>query len=111
MSFMGTGPQTSSMTVLKLLILIPIVLLFVGIGYVATLLAAIGNVFFIRLAVPELRMPEAHPMLMQFYSDLRWVNFLWGGMAKNKRLIRMCQRLTAWTIPLVYGRAAPANLP
>lgn len=50
-------------------------------------------------------------MLMQFYLDPRWVNFLWGGMAKNQRLIRMCEWLTAWTIPLVYGRAAPANFP
>ena len=104
--FMAFGPQTSSMTVLKLLILVPIVAVFVAIGYIAVLLAAIGNVFVIRLAVPQIRGPDAHTTLMQFYSHQRWVNFLWGGMQKNKRLIRGCERLTAWTIRLVYGNSS-----
>ena len=100
--------------VLKLLILVPLVLLFAGLGYVSTLLAAIINVFFIRLFVPALRMPEAHDILLQFYSDSRWLyqsrgfkSFpgwisLWSGMGKQQRLIRLCRRLTAWTIGVAY---------
>ena len=118
MSFMGSGPQRSSMVVLKLLILAPMVLVFVGLAYAATLLAAIINVFFIRIFVPALRMPEARDILLQFYSGPRWLtqsrgfkNFpwcisVWGGMGKNQRLIRTCGRLTAWTISLVYGKSA-----
>ncbi|MGA9855861.1 MAG: hypothetical protein WBR29_11360 [Gammaproteobacteria bacterium] len=104
-SFMAFGPQTSSMTVLKLLILVPIVALFIAIAYMAVMLAAIGNVLIIRLVVPQVRGPNAHVTLMQFYSHPRWVNFLWGGMRKNKRLIRWSEHLTAGTIKWVYGRS------
>jgi hypothetical protein len=103
MSFMAFGPQTSSMTVLKLLVLVPIVTVFIVMGYLAVMLAAIGNVLIIRLSVPQVSRSDAHTTLMQFYSHPRWVNFLWGGMKKNKHLIRWCQRLTASTIILVYG--------
>ncbi len=117
-SFMGSGPQRSSMMVLKLLILTPMVLLFVVLGYAAMLLAAVIHVFFIRVFAPALRMPEARDILLRFYSDPRWLtqsrgfkNFpwwisVWGGMGKNQRLVRMCERLTAWTIALVYGKSA-----
>jgi hypothetical protein len=104
-AFMAFGRQTSSMTVVKLLILVPIVALFIAIGYVAVLLAAIGNVFIIRLAVPQVRGADAQVTLMQFYSHPRWVNFLWGGMQKNKHLIRWCEHLTARTVALVYSRS------
>ncbi|HVA56117.1 MAG TPA: hypothetical protein VNI53_10050 [Gammaproteobacteria bacterium] len=104
-SFMAFGAQTSSMTVLKLLMLVPIVVVFVGIGYIAVMLAAVGNVFVIRLVVPQVRGMDAHTTLMQFYSHPRWINFLWGGMAKNKRLNRWCECLSAATIDRVYGRS------
>ena len=98
LSFMGSGPQRSTMVVLKLLILVPMVLLFAGLEYAATLLAAILNVFLIRLFVPALRMPEALDILLQFYSDPRWLyqsrgfkNFpwwvsLWGGIGETAAL-------------------------
>ncbi len=117
-SFMGSGPQRSSMVVLKLLILAPLVLLFVALGYVAMLLAAVIHVVFIRVFAPALRMPEARDILLQFYSDPRWLtqsrgfkNFpwwisVWGGMGKNQRLIRTCERLTVWMIALVYDKSA-----
>ena len=104
-SFMAFGSQTSSMTVLKLLMLAPIVVMFIAIAYLAVMLAAIGNVFVIRLAVPQVRAADAHTTLMQFYSNPRWVNFLWGGMQKNKHLIRWCQRLTAASISMAYSRS------
>jgi len=104
-SFMAFGAQTSSMTVLKLLMLAPIVVMFIAIAYLAVMLAAIGNVFVIRLAVPQVRAADAHTTLMQFYSNPRWVNFLWGGMQKNKHLIRWCQRLTAASISMAYSRS------
>ncbi|MHB8404112.1 MAG: hypothetical protein ACYDCJ_01635 [Gammaproteobacteria bacterium] len=118
-SFMASGPPRSSMLVLKTLVLLaPLVLLFVGLAYAAMLLAAVIHVFFIRIFVPALRMPEARDILLRFYSDPRWLtqsrgfkNFpwwisVWGGMGKNQRLVRTCGRLTAWTISLVYGKSA-----
>lgn len=115
MSFMGVGPQRSTMLVLKLLIVVPIILLFVALQYLSNLLAAVINVLFIRLFVNDLPALEARDILLQFYSDPRWLYqsrgtkrypwwiSLWGGMGKNKRLIRCCQGLTAGTITLVYG--------
>jgi hypothetical protein len=102
-AFMAFGRQTSSMTVVKLLILVPVVAVFIGIGCLAVMLAAIGNVLIVRLAVPQIRGPDARSILMQFYSHPRWLNFLWGGMRKNKRLIKCCERLTAATARWVYA--------
>jgi hypothetical protein len=109
--FMAAGPQRSSMTVLKLLVVVPgAVAVFVAIAYLAVMLAAIANVLIIRLAVPQVRAADAHTTLMQFYSHPRWVNFLWGGMRKNKRLIRWSQQLTKATINWVYGGTIPSKL-
>jgi hypothetical protein len=104
-SFMTYGRQTSSMTVMKLLVLVPIVAVFIVMGYLAVMLAAIGNVLIIRLSIPQVSRSDTHIKLMQFYSHPRWVNFLWGGMKKNKRLTRWYRRLTKSTIILVYGES------
>ncbi|MGA9852026.1 MAG: hypothetical protein WBR15_03770 [Gammaproteobacteria bacterium] len=117
--FMAAGPQRSSMTVLKVLVVLaPMVLVFVALACLACLFAAVLNVFFIRLFVPALRLPEARGILLQFYSDPRWLyqsrgtkSFPWwispwGGMGSNKRLNRLCQRVTAWAIGVAYGAAA-----
>ena len=115
-AFFAAGPQRSSMAVIKALVIIaPMVLLFAGLLYLAFLLGAALNVLVVRLLVRELHMPEARNVLLQFYSDPRWLyqnrgtrNFpwwisLWGGMGNNRRLNRWCARLTSGTVLLLYG--------
>lgn len=114
-TFMATGPQRSSMVVIKsVIILAPGVLVFVALVYVACLLAAILNVFIVRLFIPELRPPHVREALLQFYSDPRWLHqghgskrllrlfFLWNGAGGGNRLFRLCQRMTVWAIGVVY---------
>ncbi len=121
MSFMSHGPQRSSMVVLKVMVVVPIVFLFMGLQYLANLVAAVFSVLFIRMIVRALPALEAPAALLQFYSDQRWLYqsrgtkhfpwwvFLWGSMHKNERLIRWCERLTAGTISLVYGGSGSTN--
>ncbi|MDE2234770.1 MAG: hypothetical protein KGK44_04380 [Gammaproteobacteria bacterium] len=114
--FFAGGPQRSSMAVIKVVVIaVPIVLLFVALLYLALLLGAVLNVLVVRVLIRELRVPEARSLLLQFYSDPRWLyqhpgtkNFpwwisLWGGMGKNPRLNRWAATLTAGMISLVYG--------
>lgn len=117
-AFFAMGPQRSSMAVIKsAVILLPAVLLFMGVLYLAFLLGAVFNVLVVRILIRELRMPEARDLLLRIYSDPRWLqqnrgsrNFpwwipLWGGMGKNKRLNRLCQRVTGWTAQLIYAES------
>lgn len=118
MSFMGSGPQRSSMIVVKLLAVAPILLLFAALLYFAILMGAVFNVFCVRLLIPALRMPDARPILLQCYTDPRWLYpsrgarklpwwiSLGGGMGRNKHLIRLCKKLTVRTIDVVYGGRA-----
>jgi len=119
-SFMGSGPQRSSMLVIKsAMLLAPGALLCMALAYAANLLAAILNVLFIRLRVPALQMPQARELLLQFYADPRWLKrnrgstqfswwmSLWALIAGNQRLLRLCRRLTAWTVARLYAESRP----
>lgn len=113
--FMEGGPQIWYMTLLKLLVIVPFVLLFVALAYLGFLLAAGLGIVLVRLLIPELRMPDARAILLQFYSDPRWLYMspgtkrfpwwisLWGGMGNNQHLNRWCRRLSAATISLIYS--------
>lgn len=115
-AFMEHGPQVGYMTLVKLLVVVPFVLGFAALAYLAFLLGAVLAVPLVRLLIPKLRLPEARSVLLQFYSDPRWLYqsngtkrfpfwiSLWGGMGNNPRLNRWCRSLTAGTIALVYGR-------
>lgn len=122
-TFMDHGPQIWYMTIVKLLVVLPFVLGFAALGYLAFLLGAVLAVMLIRLLIPQLRPTEARSILLQFYSDPRWLYqsngtqrfpwwiSLWGGMGNNKCLNRWCKSLTARTIRFVYGRQLGAAHP
>ena len=122
-AFMEHGPQIWYMTLVKLLVVVPFVLGFAALAYLAFLLGAVLAVLLIRFLIPPLRLPEARSILLQFYSDPRWLYqsngtkrfpwwiSMWGGMGNNKRLNRWCRSLTAGTITLVYGRQLDAADP
>lgn len=115
-SFMQHRPQIWCVTLAKLVVVVPFVLGFTALAYLAFLSGAVLVVLLIRLLIPQLRLPEVRSILLQFYSDPRWLyqsngtkHFpwwisLWGGMGKNKHLNRWCRSLTAGAITLVYGR-------
>lgn len=107
-AFFAMGPQVWYMTLLKLpLILVPGVFAVAGVTYLGFLLGAALGVILIRLLIPQLHMPEARSVILQFYSDPRWLDsdacVICGPMRKNKRLIRWCKELAATTISHVYG--------
>ena len=115
-AFMDHGPQIWYMTIVKLVVVVPFVLGFAALAWLAFLSGAVLAVLLIRLLMPQLRATAARSILLQFYSDPRWLYqsngtkrfpwwvFLWGGMGNNKRLNRWCKSLTAGTIRVVYGR-------
>jgi len=85
----------SEMISLGVLTVVAWVLLFAGLAYLASMLAAVGNVLLVRLLLPALRMPEAREILLQLYSDPAgplsesWLqeaavagSLLWGGHGK-----------------------------
>lgn len=107
-AFFQGGPQIWYLTLLKLSVIVPGVLLVVASAYFGYLLGAVLGVALIRLLIPQLGMPDARSILLQFYSDPRWLDMstgpFFGPMRKNKRLIRWCRQLAAAVITLVYGK-------
>lgn len=71
--FMQHGPQTWYMTLVKLVVAVPFVFGFAALAYLAFLSGAVLAVLLIRLLIPQLRLPEARFILLQFYSDPRWL--------------------------------------
>ena len=103
----------------EILLAVGLLFAFVLLAWGAGLVGAMVNVLVVRWSCPALRGPTARAVLLQLYSDPRWLYqgrgfktlspwiFLWPGAGKKGKYPDACQRLTSWTIRRVYGDLQP----